>query len=144
MLDNEFLRSLGISEELLSQNYRIPKNKSFGGSPEEESFARPFSKYFEVEPDELNRAVWDEDRGRINTFEHGEGLILLICPEEAPDDLLIFLSLPDFEKMIDDLPQPVEKIIGCRDQNGVCYYYYVQLNFADLECLAKLNLRPKH
>jgi hypothetical protein len=144
MLSNEFLRSLGIREELLPRDYRLPKDKSFGGSPEGEPCAQPFSNYFEVDRDELNRAVWDEDLGRINSYDHGEGLILLICLEEAPDDPLLLLSLPDFEKLIDALPQPVEKIMGWLDQNGVCCWYYVPPNFADLECLAKLNRRPKH
>jgi hypothetical protein len=93
MLSYEFLRSLEIKKELLPQAYQFPKDKSFDGSTEREPGARPFSKIYEVGRDEFNRAVWDEDPGRINYYEHDEGVILLLCPEKAPLDPLLMLRL---------------------------------------------------
>jgi hypothetical protein len=140
MLDNEFLRCLGIREELLPKGYQPRNGNGIDRNSEEEAFDGPLGKPFEVHRDDLNRRVWDhENDRRIISFEHAVGLILTIYPEDAEvDPFGLGFSQPQFKDLIDAMAQPIENIVGCHDRDGGCWYY-LPPNFTDLECLSKIN-----
>jgi hypothetical protein len=145
MLDNAFLRSLGIREELLPKEGELKEDQEIIDNPKKEVNSWTNLEPIEAHRDDVNMLI--RDYGEVNEiqcFPYANGFIIGIYPDQHDPDYLMFTAgecHDRFTEYLEALPQPLEGIVGCRDDDE-SWWYYVPAGDLDIEALAKIRHIP--